>query len=810
MGLCMSPVTIQAEDDLCSLIKDGKARAVIVTADAPNPIVELAVEELVGHLKLATGVVLPVVTESAAAEHSNAVRVYVGETRAARATELDTGALANDAFFLRVHENAVYVLGAENDLNYDPGSGRNGTLHGIYELLERGVGVRWLWPGELGTHVPQKDAVTLARGDDAAAPRWEWRHFRIGHVTKALRDGYDPKIERLAFSPEGLKAYRDELEVFLRRHRLGLSQPPVWVTHHSLNKKYLKSHPDWFAMNAEGQRVGPTLNVSNPALVEHLAQNPQEIRDKFLIMIGEADERFHCHSPESMAMDEPLPEWDNERFRVTSNRYARFAAAVRDRARELHPERGDLMVSMFIYMNYFHAPTIDIDLSGVHGSFCPWFGGFNPWYPMPEIEHRRLMDTWTGWRSTGMEMAYRPNYLLTGYVMPHLSTWQTGEMFKHVHANGARGFDQESLWGQWAVRGPMLYMHMRLGWDPSLTIEEVRREYFDSFGPAAKAVEAYFDYWEAYSANEAGRGGVHWSSPEKARRLYPEAAFTLAREKLAKARDAAQNDSDPVYSRRVQFLEVGLRHAELAAEFIGTLRGGRKAPTQDPKQLASARRALADLIAFRRQHEHLYFADFIAAATSENRGLQIEELFDESIVALDRAVPHRDQPWQQWMFRPDPHDRGVAEEWHVVDSPGAGFKVFDDGDGRAFEFDAKHWARVSVPARLADTLVGEFSGYGWYATTFTAPAAPENGIGQAAQLQFDGVAEQAWIYLNGRFLGEHTVDSANKSARDLGNQAFTVRVPAGVIQANGQNLLMVRIHSSSSAAGIWRKVSLKN
>jgi len=331
-----------------------------------------------------------------------------------------------------------------------------------------------------------------------------------------------------------------------------------------------------------------------------------------------------------MAWDEPLPEkWDNKKHRVTSNRYARFAAAVRDKARKFR-QSDDFLVAMFVYMTYFHPPTIDIDLHGVHGSFVPWFQGYSPWYPMSNSEHSKIMDSWLGWKRTGIELAYRPNYLLGGYVMPHLSTWQTGEMFKHAVDNGMRGFDFDSLWAQWSAKGPMLYMHMRLGWDPSITVEDARLEYFAAFGPAASLVEEYFDYWEEYSATDAKNGGVKYRSPELAPRLYPESAFVQAYEILGLAKTEASLHGNSIFLDRVKFLELGLEHARLAAAFVGTLNGGKYAPTSDLGSFNRSKQALDRLIEFRRKHEHTFFSDLVAAADPEKRALVIGPLFNKT------------------------------------------------------------------------------------------------------------------------------------------------------------------------------------
>src|SRR5580692_13169170 len=68
--------------DVC-LVRDGKVRAVVVTAVKPSPVAAYAVEELVSHVKQATGRQLPVVVETKIPPGYDS-RVFVGVTEAAR------------------------------------------------------------------------------------------------------------------------------------------------------------------------------------------------------------------------------------------------------------------------------------------------------------------------------------------------------------------------------------------------------------------------------------------------------------------------------------------------------------------------------------------------------------------------------------------------------------------------------------------------------------------------------------------------------------------------------------------------------
>ena len=75
-----------------TLVRDGKATAVVVTAVKPSQVATYAVEELVNHMKQATGQVLPVVVETAIPLGYES-RVFVGVSDTARKQGIDTDKL---------------------------------------------------------------------------------------------------------------------------------------------------------------------------------------------------------------------------------------------------------------------------------------------------------------------------------------------------------------------------------------------------------------------------------------------------------------------------------------------------------------------------------------------------------------------------------------------------------------------------------------------------------------------------------------------------------------------------------------------
>lgn len=416
---------LQAE--ALALVENGEPLAIVVTADDPSPVAAYAAKELVEHIGKATGAVPPVIRESDA-EDDGSTRIYVGETAAARGHGINPGGLGNDVSVMRVVEGDLYILGREDGGNPHGQMTLRGTLYGVYEFLERFVKVHWLWPGELGTHVPRTDTLALdASLDEMFEPALRFRRARFYHI---------------------------------QRH----------------------------------------------------AENP----DPAIARIGITDEA---------ALD---------------------------------------------------------------------------------------------------------------YVTPNISTWQAGEFFKFAWENGMEGFGYDSLIGHWAAKGPMLYIHMRLFADPEAGIADIREEYFEAFGSAAEHVERYFDYWEKYS-------GVRGANPIDVVEAYRPAVFEPARKMLAEAMKAAPGSTETRHGERVEFLQAGLEHAVLAANFVRSTDRG-KVPDvapgafgddgflsaaelpKDARRFAETRQALLDLIAFRREHEHLFFADLIDAAQRENQRIDIDRL----------------------------------------------------------------------------------------------------------------------------------------------------------------------------------------
>ena len=183
----LSPAAAQVR-----IVSQGKPEAVVVTADSAAMVATYAAREFVHHIEKATGQRLQVVPETKIPA-GYVSRVFIGVTDAARKQGIVPKKMKPDEFVVRTVGRDLYLVGME-DKGRDVVLGEptdsdwkqknlhdgiygyrgpssispNGTLFGVYEILERYVGVRWLWPGSIRSFMRWTPLGDV--GDNLATP----------------------------------------------------------------------------------------------------------------------------------------------------------------------------------------------------------------------------------------------------------------------------------------------------------------------------------------------------------------------------------------------------------------------------------------------------------------------------------------------------------------------------------------------------------------------------------------------------------------------------------------------------------------
>ena len=175
-AICLCPPTFSA-----TLTKDNLE--IVVAADAA-PAVEFAAEEATNFLSRVLGAPIPIRRSPGASGTS----ILLGDSEWSRSAGIDASSLARDAFVIRTVGDRIYIVGRD-DPKKNPrrlvlagGWGtvlyERATSFGVYEFLERFAGVRFYFPGELGTIVPRRASIEV-RGDIAVRPDFTSRFLQM-------------------------------------------------------------------------------------------------------------------------------------------------------------------------------------------------------------------------------------------------------------------------------------------------------------------------------------------------------------------------------------------------------------------------------------------------------------------------------------------------------------------------------------------------------------------------------------------------------------------------------------------------------
>jgi beta-glucuronidase len=131
----------------------------------------------------------------------------------------------------------------------------------------------------------------------------------------------------------------------------------------------------------------------------------------------------------------------------------------------------------------------------------------------------------------------------------------------------------------------------------------------------------------------------------------------------------------------------------------------------------------------------------------------------------------------------DPQNIGQDKQWFA--------SLFADADSTPIRI-AEHWEKQGHI----------YDGIAWYARSIDIPAGL---VGRKISLVFMGVDEKAWVYLNGELVGSH----ADGDPGVMWTTPFVIDL-TGKAKLGQPNTLVVRVHDTAAAGGIWKPIYLRS
>ena len=547
------------------LARDGRAAASIVVADAASSAERSAAGELASYLRKITGAVFPVRT---AREKPRGTLIVVGKA---------ADGLGPEGFRIRTEAGNLLLTGADDD----------GAEFAVYTFLEKYLGVRWFWPGELGEVVPRQRTVAVGPLDDTQKPDFLWRNRGPSGALWGATSGPTEMHARerlLGITEE----HQRQVRLWEKRNKWG-----GWRVYggHALGEifppeKFAKAHPDYYAL-VKGTRAvpGPDYDykhrgqvcTTNPGVIEAAAGWVNKFYDEHpgyhAVHITMNDSSGFCECERCRALDSQRTmqrsgidaeetKGGPARNTVMTDRIFTFVNQVSERVQKKHP--GKYVVSM-AYARYILPPEkIRLHPYAIP-QYCLW-GAYRHANAGLKREHEAIAAGWAQATRTAGIYEYYINGSWPGLhrlVVPYIA-----ESIRFLKQQGIRLY-QTQAGDEFATNGVNYYVAGKLLWNASLDERGILDDFYTkAFGRAAPAVRRFHARLEKAWA-DATRDGrdVSCNSLESTRlpELFTPELMKAAAADLSEASAAAENET---VRKRVEFYRQGLRYTELTVDAV--------------------------------------------------------------------------------------------------------------------------------------------------------------------------------------------------------------------------------------------------
>lgn len=633
IGLALFAGKSNGAEKMMSLVKNGKANVVVVLREEPNGVQIEAAKVMADHLSQISGAKIKViqieVLETPAIKDNVIIPdagvtdvenfIFIGDGDVVRFNlKVDTNAVGYGGFIVKTFPNSIVFAGRDNndpgelftcDNRYTPYS--RGTLYAVTWFLGKYLGVKYLWPGELGKVVPKNANIAIPKIDYSVTPKLRQRQIRTGRLGGRGQKGLDwlriPKHDFYKLKNDAQKTVSAS-STWRAWHHLGGTLGAVsgdgLVLPEEAWKTWPKKHPEWFAMQLDGDRTQfargkpaqrPRLCLSNLDLIdaiaklkiEKLKRNPEQR----CVSIEPNDGGYmgFCMCEKCKALDAPnarkvrISSWDHKANKSVYFEYPamtdRMVYFYNEIAKRVTKEFPDMLLLVAQYSAYSAAPL----KRKLHPNIMVRFVGesFN-W----ESERELKMKDWKEWSKMASKIFYRPNVLCQGYHQgfPLVNfSHKFAEDFKYMADNSMLGTDFDSIFKMWSTQGLDYYVIAELNWNPYANVDEIIDDYCKGFGKGWKHIRKYWDDVETITNLGAVDEKLHMLDPFTPKRVA----------KLAGYLDAAVKEAggDEGAVARIAFLRSGLDFTDMQAKAF-RMSNKVKADRKDAKLKAEGKKVL--------------------------------------------------------------------------------------------------------------------------------------------------------------------------------------------------------------------------
>ncbi len=583
------------------MLPEGKALPIVV-AGGSAPHTRAAAEELATHIGIIGGV-RPEVLEGTP-DPLPAQAIWVGYQSV-------LSRLFPGKDFTLNHPEEVYLIGNQNHIaitgrdQWDPKhstvqgrrylienkQGEHGNANAVFTFLQDVIGVRWLYPGELGTDYPAAESLNIQP--------FEIRH----HPQFRSRSGLFNQLE-IGYIKSGAE------QDWARHQRVLLHSLDMLGGHYFKDwwDKYGETRPELFALQPDGTRgTYPEarhrvkLCEGEPAVWDLWMKEQEALLAQYphcrVLAAMPNDGYFdgHCTDPRSRAWD-PDPAETDVRIRVKwangvseewpplSDRYVTFANTLADMVKSRFPDQ-ELYVSTNAYGDVGRPkPVRAVPRDNV------LIISVNNFHGRDKAARDQHQADFLNWAGISKAIIWRPNLGNQGgrmWAMPDVPFQELMDDFRFVAEHGAVGVFFDTLFEHWATAAPYYYLIGQLAWNPRANGHAILNDYFSRcYGPAAEPMRNFWLLMEK-TRNDLVYNVASVNSALNVPDYYTEVVFTQAEAFIERAR-ALASSSEGKYARRVEFTRCGLEFTRAVVSIRGLMRQFEQARKDEREMLRDA------------------------------------------------------------------------------------------------------------------------------------------------------------------------------------------------------------------------------
>lgn len=764
-----------------NLVQNSKALYTIVIPENSGVNENLSSKDMAEYLEKIYSVPFRIIKDT---ENINGKFISLGDTKQLKASGLKVPDMNRDGYAIMTKNNNIYITGGFRD----------GSLNGVYALLEEDLGCRWY------DNVGGEKYPAIKNGKLTFVPRSYSPKFLLRAV--GLPEVCDVDADLM------WQNYANKERPYMRRNRQNKFEPNggAHTVYSFVPLDNYDAHPEWFSMK-NGVRTKEQLCFSNEEMYQVMLKNAisgQRSHDKDTLMISPNDSYSLCECPDCKALSE-----------AEGTNMAPYLKCMNRLGQDLEKEFPNLRIQLLAYLDYVKSPKTIKPYKNIEVMVCSDCCDWN--YPLCTLRENDkfsgIMDDWID-KCGVITWNYVSNY--DHLIMPNPNLTVIADDIKQMNDWGTLGaylqgigWQRENLQASGRMKA---WVWGRLLWDPSLDTMTLLKDFcYGYFGDEIGDIMFEYEtslvsmYKKAHAMkhdpnedaemkikdglpvfNTPAREnigvvfdhGIRWTPDVK---MYTEEWVNHSMKLMDKALALCKNDTD---KEKVLYMRSNMIYLYLAQK-LGYYRIGGiyvSKPRPSDEEIAKYKPLFDELCATFDHYGTFCIAEIGNKTDTKDN---LVRKWNQILTVNTEGIGTQELP-KTWKFCFDPDNLGVSAGWYNPD------------------FDTKDWINMDTGLTWDEQGHKTFEGNAWYKTKIIL--SEDHLKAKRIVLGFPGVDEEATVYVNGKLLIERTIAKTGLNANALYRTPFIIDCKDAL--KVGENDVTVMVGNVARAGGLYKNVKL--